>query len=266
MRNFYRTALVTGASSGIGEHIARAAANVGADVVVVARRTGRLEALAAQLRDTCQVSVEVLTADLLTAAGLEAVKARVADPDRPVELVVNNAGYGIGGAFADLDEAGIRGQIGLNVGALVEITWAALPAMLAARHGGVLNVSSMASMVALPGSVVYSATKAFVTSFSEGLAAEVADRGVHVTALCPGFTRTEFHDSHAEPPQVPGFAWLDAAEVARAGLEAVAAGRPLSVPGAQYRAAAGLMKVLPRAVIRRAASSGMRRQEGHAGG
>ncbi len=259
MHQAYGLALVTGASSGIGEHIARAAAADGTDLVIVARRADRLERLAKALTIAYQVRVEVLPADLLTESGVAAVLARLADPDRPVELVVNNAGFGIGGRFADLTEAEAVSQIGLNVVALVRITRAALPAMLAAGHGGILNVSSVAGFVAPPDSAIYSATKAFVTSFSESLHAEVRGSGVHVTALCPGFTRTEFHAASAEPPGVPGFAWLDAGQVARAGLDAVAAGRPLSIPGIQYQAVTGLVKLLPRRAIRAVLSPSRRR-------
>ncbi len=259
MHQAYRVALVTGASSGIGEHIARAAAADGASLVIVARRADRLERLATAIRVAYQVDVEVLPADLLSESGLAAVAARLTDPARPVELLVNNAGFGIGGSFASLTQAEAMSQISLNVMALVRLTHTALPAMLAAGHGGVLNVSSVAGFVAPPGSAVYSATKAFVTSFSESLHGEVAARGVHVTALCPGFTRTEFHDGQGEPSGVPGFAWLDAGRVASAGLDAVAAGRALSVPGAQYQAVTGLVRLLPRRVVRYAMSPGRRR-------
>jgi short-subunit dehydrogenase len=256
----YRVALVTGASSGIGEHIARLAAADGADLVVVARRTERLDRLATAMRVAHQVSVEVLTADLTQEAGVAAVQARLADPARPVELLVNNAGFGVSGEFADLAQDDVVGQVRLNALALVRLTHAALPQMLAAGHGGVLNVSSVAGFFAMPGSAVYSATKAFVTTFSESVHAEVSDRGVHVTALCPGFTRTEFHDDQDDPAGVPRFAWLDAQRVARAGLDAVAAGRPLCVPGAQYQAVTGLSRIVPRRAIRYAMKTARRRE------
>lgn len=259
MHQAYRTALVTGASSGIGERIARQLAAEGTDLVIVARRTERLDRLAVALRVAHKVSVEVLTADLVTQAGIAAVQARLADPARPIELLVNNAGFGSPGMFAELGEDEAVAQVSLNALALVRLTHAALPAMLAAGHGGVLNVSSVAGFFALPGSAVYGATKAFVTSFSESLHAEVAGRDVHITALCPGFTRTEFHDASDEPAGVPGFAWLDVGRVARAGLDAVAAGRPLCVPGAQYQAVTGLSRIVPRRAIRYAVKSVRRR-------
>jgi len=259
VQHAYRTVLVTGASSGIGEHMARLAAADGADLVVVARRTDRLERLATAMRVAHQVGVEVLTADLTSEAGVAAVQARLADPARPVELLVNNAGFGVDGDFAELAEEVAVGQVTLNALALARLTHAALPPMLAAGHGGVLNVSSVGGFFAFPGAAVYNATKAFVTTFSESVHAEVSDRGVHVTALCPGFTRTEFHDGQDEPAGVPGFAWLDAQRVARAGLDAVAAGRPLCVPGLQYQAVTGLSRIVPRRAIRYAMKSARRR-------
>ena len=259
MHQAYRSALVTGASSGIGEQIARLAAADGTDLVIVARRTDRLDRLATAMRQAHQVNVEVLTADLSTETGVTAVAGRLADPARPIELLVNNAGFGVPGEFAARGEDDAIGQVMLNALALVRLTHAALPAMLDAGHGGVLNVSSVAGFFALPGSAVYGATKALVTSFSESLHAEVSHHGVHVTALCPGFTRTQAHDGQDESAQVPGFAWLDAGRVASAGLAAVAAGRPLCVPGAQYRAITGVSRIVPRRAIRYAMKSAGRR-------
>jgi len=192
------------------------------------------------------------TADLTSPAGLAAVRERLSQQASPIELLVNNAGVGAEGSFADLPADSIEGQVSLNVTALVALTHAALPSMLRRRHGGVLNVSSVAGFVALPGSAVYGATKAFVTSFTESLACEVAGQGVHVTALCPGFTRTE---SSGAADALPRLALLDAGRVARAGLDAVAAGRVICVPGAPYKAVTGLTKIVPRRVIRAAAKA-----------
>jgi len=248
MHQAYRTALVTGASSGIGRQLARQLAGDGCDLVILARRTGLLEELAADLRAAHQVSVEVLTADLTSPAGVTAARDRVSDPARPIELLVNNAGLGSEGPFAELPAASVDGQVSLNVMALVALTHAVLPSMLRRGHGGVLNVSSVAGFVALPGSAVYGATKAFVTSFSESLYGEVIGQGVHVTALCPGFTRTE--SGSAADEALPAFALLDASRVARAGLDAVAAGRVICVPGAQYKVVVPLAKLVPRRAIR----------------
>jgi len=250
MHHAYQSALVTGASGGIGHSLARLLAADGRDLVIVARRTGLLEALAGRLREEHQVSVEVLTADLTSPAGLAAAEARLSDPDRPVELLVNNAGFGSSGPFADLPAVAAEEQIRLNVTAVVRLTHAALPGMLRRGHGGVLNVSSVAGFVPSPGAATYGATKAFVTAFSESLSAEVKDRGVHVTALCPGFTRTELGGQAGSG--AASLAWLDADKVARAGLDAVAAGRVLSVPGAQYKSVVSLTRIMPRGVLRSA--------------
>ncbi len=247
----YRSALVTGASSGIGASCARLLAAGGTDLVVVARRHDRLDDVAATLAGEYKVNVEVLAADLTDPVARDAVEARLADKARPVELLVNNAGFGAAGPFAGMPVQRAESQIQLNVVALMRLAHAVLPGMLERGHGGILNVSSMAGFVLSPGSATYAAAKAFVTSFSESLHAEVRGRGVHVTALCPGFTRTEFHAaSEVAAGGIPAFAWLDSDDVARAGLRAVAAGRALSIPGAQYKAAAQLTRVAPRALVR----------------
>jgi len=247
----YRTALVTGASSGIGASCARQLAAAGTDLVVVARHADRLAETAAALREEHKAGVELLAADLTEPGARAAVEARLADRERPVELLVNNAGFGVSGSFARLPAAAAEELIQLNVVALTRLARAALPAMLERGHGGILNVSSMAGFVVSPGTATYAATKAFVTSFSESLHAEVRKRGVHVTALCPGFTRTGFHETgQVQAPAIPGFAWLESDDVARAGLAAVAAGRALSVPGLQYKAAAQLTRFAPRGLVR----------------
>jgi uncharacterized protein len=246
----YRTALVTGASSGIGASFARLLAAAGTDLVVVARRAERLNEMAARLRDEHNIGVETLAADLTNPGDLAAVEARVADPARPIELLINNAGFGAHGTFAQLSRASAESQIKLNVIALVRLTHAAIVGMLDRGHGGILNVSSMAGFVSSPNVATYSATKAFVTSFSESVHMEVRRHGVHVTVLCPGFTRTEFHGARTDVQRWPKFAWLDSDAVARAGLAAVTAGRALSIPGAQYKTAAQLTRAAPRGLIR----------------
>ncbi|WP_131736198.1 SDR family NAD(P)-dependent oxidoreductase [Actinomadura roseirufa] len=243
MRQAYRTALVTGASSGIGESFARLLAGRGADLVIVARRAGRLDGLARELVERYRVAVEVLAADLTDPVQRGEVERRLrADP---VELLVNNAGHGAFGAFAELPLDDHLAEIELNVGALVRLTHAAVPGMVERGRGGVLNVASMAGFAPSPGSATYGATKAYVISFSESLHSEVAGTGVHVTALCPGFTRTR-DDAPSNP------LWLRREAVARAGLEAVAAGRALCVPGAQYKAALPALKLMPRPLVRAA--------------
>jgi short-subunit dehydrogenase len=250
MRHSYRSALVTGASSGIGASCAQLLAASGCALVLVARREDRLNELAASLRDQHGVEVDVLPADLASADGLAAVAARLTAGD-PVELLVNNAARSARGTFAELDPETIDAQLRLNVVALTRLAHAAVTGMLARGYGGILNVSSMASLTASPGSAVYGATKAFVTSLTESLHAELAGTDVHVTALLPGFTRTEFHvANNVEISYLPKLAWLDPDTVAQAGLDAVAAGRPLAVPGAQYKLAAGAVRLLPRSLLR----------------
>jgi short-subunit dehydrogenase len=250
MRHSYRSALVTGASSGIGASCARLLAASGCALVLVARREDRLHDLAASLRDQHGADVEVLPADLARDDGLAAVAARLTDGE-PVELLVNNAARSARGTFAELTPEIIDAQLRLNVGALTRLAHAAVTGMLARGYGGILNVSSMASLTASPGSAVYGATKAFVTSLTESLHAELAGTDVHVTALLPGFTQTEFHAANnVDISYLPRLAWLDPDAVARAGLDAVAAGRPLAVPGAQYKLAAGTVRLLPRSLLR----------------
>ena len=212
----YRSALVTGASSGIGASCARLLAAAGTELVLVARRLDRLTDVAARLAAEHKVNVEVLAADLTEPRARAPVEARLADRARPVELLVNNAGFGTSGPFAGQPVRSAESQIQLNVVALTRLAHAALPGMLERGHGGILNVSSMAGFLLAPGGATYSATKAFVTSFSESLHAEVRKRSVHVTALCPGFTRTGFHAANGvEVRDIPGFAWLDSDDVAQ---------------------------------------------------
>jgi short-subunit dehydrogenase len=252
----WRRALVTGASAGIGEAFARRLAADGVDLVLVARRADRLEALADVLRSpVCRV--DVFAADLTDAADLERVAARVADTDQPVDLVVNNAGFGTFGTFWELPIRGELAQIDTNVSALVRLTHAALGRMVAEGRGAVLNVSSVAGNQPGPGDAVYAATKAFVTCFTEGLAEEVRNSGVTVTALCPGLTTSEFHEvaglTHA-PSAAPGFLWMTSDEVAAEGLEAAAKGKVVHVTGLPNKVLSGLAGVTPRVVKRRAAA------------
>ena len=249
----FTSALVTGASSGIGEELTRQLAAAGVPVVVVARRADRLAALAAELDD-----IEVLVADLGTRDGQDVVAMRIADADRPVDLVVNNAGFGTSGAFHELDVERQTEEIELNVTALTRLSHAALATMVPRRRGWLLNVSSFASFQPAPRVAVYAATKAFVTSLSESLHEEAKASGVVVTALCPGLIRTEFQtvSSTAEyQTEFPGFVWLDLTEVVTSGLDATVKGRALVVPGAVYKSASWVGGVTPRWIKR--VTSGM---------
>jgi short-subunit dehydrogenase len=253
MPHLYRSAMVTGASAGIGAEIASQLAASGCDLILVARRESLLAEVAGRLAGQHGVRAEVLAADLTAEAGLAAAAERLSGPGHPVELLVNNAGFGVPGALAAAPFGPQEAQIRLNVLALARLTHAALPGMVEREFGGILNVASVAGYTMLPGSATYAATKAFVISFSQSLNAEVADQGVHVTALCPGFTRTDFH---TEDPRrragLQGLLWLEAAPVARAGLAAVAAGRPVSVPGAVYKTVVPLTRLIPRRAFRAA--------------
>jgi short-subunit dehydrogenase len=245
----FTSALVTGASSGIGEAMVELLGQAGVAQVIVARRGDRLNELAERYPN-----IEVLTADLTTDDGVRAVEARIVADDRPIDLVVNNAGFGTSGPFHELDPDRLDDEVTLNVRTLTRLSRAALGVMVPRGRGFLLNVSSVASFQPAPGLAVYAATKAYVTSLTESLHEEVRGTGVHVTALCPGLTRTEFQSvSNTEHYQssYPGFAWLDASDVAAAGLDDVAKGRALSVPGAMYKGLAMATGITPRGVARR---------------
>ena len=245
----FTSALVTGASSGIGAEMARLLGEAGVPTVLVARRGDRLQEIADRYE-----GFEVLEADLGTKKGQRLVMKRVADVDAPVDLVVNNAGFGTGGTFRELDADRLGDEVELNVKALTKISNVALAAMAARGRGFLLNMSSVASFQAAPGLAVYAATKAYVTSLTEALHEEMRGTGVHVTALCPGLTRTEFqeHSNTSEfESSIPGFAWTSAESVAAAGLDAVAKNRTIEVPGILYKGLVATSALTPRAVSRR---------------
>jgi uncharacterized protein len=242
------SALVTGASSGIGAEMARLLGEAGVSTVLVARRGDRLREIADRYD-----GFEVLEADLNTADGQQRCAARIASEQAPVDLVVNNAGFGTSGMFHELDVDRLAAEVDLNVKALTVLSHAALSAMVPRGRGFLLNVSSVASFQASPGLGVYAATKAYVTSLSEALHAEVKPHGVHVTALCPGLTRTEFQE-HSNTTglalKVPDLAWTTVEQVAATGLNDVASNKTLSVPGALYKLAVTGSDLLPRSITR----------------
>ena len=248
----FRSALITGASSGIGEAMVQLLGEAGTPQVIVARRGERLDELAARYK-----GVEVLAADLTTAEGVDSVVGRITDPEHPIDLVVNNAGFGTSGDFHLLDSERMSAEIALNVLALTLISRAALGVMVPSGRGYLLNVSSVAGFQPARKLAVYAATKAYVTSLSESLHEEVRGTGVHVTALCPGLTRTEFQSvsrTEAYTMQIPSMAWMSATEVAAAGLHDVARGNALSIPGAINKVLAAASGVAPRALARRISS------------
>jgi short-subunit dehydrogenase len=246
------TALVTGASAGLGAEFARQLAAKGYDLVLVARDADRLASAADELRARHSVAVDVLPADLISDEGCAAVAERIADAQRPIDVLVNNAGLGMyqvfGAAPLDAEER----QLGLNVRAVLRLSHAAVRAMSGRNSGRIINVSSVAGFLPRGSNATYSASKAWVTMFSEGLSVQLRGTGVSVTAVCPGFTRTEFHErAQADMSHVPERMWLAASDVVREGLDDAFAGKPVSVPSRQYRRLLFGVKVLPRPVLRR---------------
>ncbi|HRN61796.1 MAG TPA: SDR family oxidoreductase [Luteimonas sp.] len=254
-------ALVTGASSGIGAEIAREYARRGVPLVLTARRTERLQALADELRD--RVEVHVLTADLADPDAPRRLVDDIAALGVPLRILVNNAGYGVPGRYLKSDWATHAAFLQVMVGAVSELTWRLLPAIRDSGSGRILNVASFAALVpSADGQTLYAPAKAFMVKFSESLALENADAGVHATALCPGFTHSEFHDvtgTRAMMSKLPKWMWLDAGDVARAGIEGCERGEVVVVPGAAYRVLRCVTRHLPeRFVLRRMAKNSRR--------
>lgn len=225
----------------------------GTGVVAVARDRDRLEALAKEVAESGSgATVEVLVADLADAEQLATVEARVADGGRPIDLLVNNAGFGTYGDFATLPVDGEEREIRVNVVALVRLTHAALGPMLARDGGTILNVSSVAGLQSTPGNATYGATKAFVTSFSEAVHEETKGTGVKVSMVLPGFTRTEFQErAGIEGRKIPGIAWMGAEACARSALDGARAGKPFNVPGAVNKTLVAVTGPIPRGLLRR---------------
>lgn len=241
-------ALITGASAGLGVDFARQLAAKGRRLVLVARRKDRLDELAAELGNARTVE-----ADLSLEGAADRLMADLAAHDEHVDLLVNNAGFGLTGRFVELDGGRQRQMIDLNCGALVELAHAVLPGMIERKSGAILNIASTAAFQPGPGMAVYFATKAFVLSFSEALHEEVKDQGVTVTCLCPGPTATEFGE-------VAGFGPSNASSklaaasgpVAKAGLEGLDRGLVIVIPGLMNKAAAQAHRFFPRSIVRKA--------------
>ncbi len=236
----WQRALVTGASSGIGRAFARLLAARGTDLVITARDGHRLRALAGELRESgggsAGVDVEVIVADLADRERLDVLVDRLEAEDSPIDLLVNNAGFGFSGDFITLDRDGETAVVDVNIVALHRLAHAAGTAMSARGRGGILNVSSIVGSGPAPRAATYAATKAFVTSFSEALHVELGPQGVTVSCLCPGLTRTEFQDrAGSDSSRTPDFLWQSAEDVAAAGLAGLDRGRAVVVPGAHNK-------------------------------
>ncbi|GAA3206602.1 SDR family oxidoreductase [Microbacterium terregens] len=251
-----RTALITGASSGLGAEFARQLAARGTDLVLVARDKDALHDLAATLGAQFGVTAEVLPADLVVEDQIDRVRRRLTDPERPIDMLVNNAGFGLPLSFARNDIEDEVRHLDLLVEVPMRLTHAALGPMLERRSGRIVNVASVAGF--LPRST-YGASKGWLISFSRWAHARYAGRGVTVTAVCPGFTHTGFHERMGLPPGeegVPDWMWLDARVVVSEALRDVARGRAVSVPSLRYKALVALTRVLPARVLATAGERG----------
>jgi uncharacterized protein len=244
-------ALVTGASSGIGEHVARQLAARGYGVALAARREERLAALAEELRSQHNIQADAYRADLGDPAGRDSLAAELDGAGREVEILVNNAGIGDYQDVVDADRAALLQMVRLNCEALVDLTARFLPGMAERGRGAVINIASTAAFQPLPGNATYAATKAFVLSFSEAAHAEVASAGVTVTAVCPGPVKTEFAEvagvGDAERT-TPDLVWTPVEEVAKAAVSGAERGKRVVVPGLLNRAGAIGGQHTPRAI------------------
>jgi short-subunit dehydrogenase len=254
--DFHSTCLVTGASSGIGADVARSLARRGHGTTLVARRAERLEDLAAELRQEHGVRVEVIEADPADDMGRDRMIARLAELTLNVEVLVNNAGFGSGGLFVELDAEREREMVRLNVETVIALCGRYVPEMVRRGRGGVLNVASTAAFQPLPRQATYGATKAFVLSFTDALHAELAGTGVTATALCPGPVRTEFADTAGigeEAEGLPDVFWADSPDVAEQGVRGLERDRRVVVPGLLNRAGALGGQHVPRSLLLRLA-------------
>jgi uncharacterized protein len=249
-----KTALVTGASSGIGKAFAELLAAKGYAVVLTARRSDRLEALASELRQKHGVSTHTIVADLAQPDASEHIAKDLASRGLMIDLLVNNAGYGVPGSYVNVSWRDHERFMQVLVTAVLDLTYRLLPGMLERGWGRIINIASVAGMMPAPaGHTLYGASKAFVIRFSEALAAENAPKGVNVTAVCPGFTWSEFHDvtgTRDKMNRMPRMLWLNADAVAREGYDAVMKGRPVVVNGGIYRFLVWLNGAMPRSISR----------------
>jgi len=254
-------ALITGATSGIGAAFARRLAADGYNLVLHGRRKARLDAIADELRSAHDASVEVLMAELADERGIQAVEERIRRAEN-LELLVNNAGFGIHGLFHEVSAKAHEEMIAVHVRASARLTHAALPVMLARNRGAIINVSSVAAFMPFAGSVNYGATKAYLTAFSEGLHMELKGTGVRVQALCPGFTRTEFHGRRGiDTSRIPDGLWMSAESVVDESLKCLKWDRVICIPGRKYRFFVWLSRWLPQSWFRKLRSARMKKTQ-----
>jgi short-subunit dehydrogenase len=243
-----RVALVTGASAGIGEAFARLLAAEGADLLLVARREEKLRSLAEELTRTYGVRAEVFAADLAKPGASSAIVAEAERLGLRIDVLINNAGFAASKTFLNSAWSELHAEIQVMITAVTELTHRLAPGMKERGFGRILNVASVASFLPTAPSMLYTGVKAYVLNMSEAVDMELKPFGVHVTALCPGFTWSEFHDVQGTRKltnKLPGFMWHDAETVAREGLDAVLAGQPVCVPGALNKTLAFTSRLLP---------------------
>lgn len=250
-------ALVTGASAGIGEEIAKQLAAAGTHLVVTARRTDRLAALASSLSSKYGVKVETFEADLTQQNAPRAIHSFTTEREIEIELLVNNAGFGAFGYIHEIEENRLADMVQVNCSAVVQLTRLYASAMVERRHGDILIVASTAAFQAVPFISAYAATKAFDLLFAEGIAEELRPFGVHVCTLCPGSTNTEFKGVAGQPDRVFRFAET-ADKVARVGLEGLARGKVCVISGTKNRMMVISERLAPRRFVTRAAANVMR--------
>ncbi|MFD1934126.1 MULTISPECIES: SDR family NAD(P)-dependent oxidoreductase [Nonomuraea] len=244
------TALITGATAGIGAAFARRLAADGFSLVLVSRDEARLAETADRLKQRYGVAVEILPADLATDQGLEDVEARVRDG---VDFLVNNAGFGHPGRFLEVPVEEERRMLKVHCEAVLRLTLAALPGMRSRGRGAVINVASVAAFF---NRGTYSASKAWVVNFSESVAMEVDDPKIRIMALCPGFVRTEFHQrASMDVSGIPGFMWLKADDVVNEAMRDLARGKLVSIPDLRYKLVVAVGRLVPRRVAQQVSNT-----------
>ncbi len=246
-----RAALITGASAGIGAAFSRHLAAEGHDLLLVARRADRLEELAAELRQAHGVRCEVFAADLTDPAAPAAIVDHAGRVGLPIDVLINNAGLSSSTTFSHTPWESVAAEIQLMVTAPTELIHRVIPGMKERRWGRIVNLSSLAAMSPPGGGLLYTGIKSYVLDVSQSLDMELKPHGIHVTALCPGFTHSEFHDvmgARDAADRLPGFLWQQPEPVVREGWDAVTKGHPVCVPGTVNKVTAAIMRPIPRRV------------------